>query len=342
MDYRHVVRLLFSALFAVLTFTISPVVSAQGKNAAQESDPVLTRLKCDTVDKSSVAMSFEGLSIVDGDSDVQYSKIQLLGKSPSCNRRSLSAAGGKSVFGVPKIEYEGGVNSERFAKVIPEPGNTDNHVLQFWLQSPNVRSPQGVPAKGRVQMDLYNNRNLRQVHYSVRMFLTKSFALLKDYPSDIDWMTVSEWWDNPAWGGGKYPFRISVNITKPDASAKSLYFAVRAQTMDKVVKHKGMEDVWFSVNKDFEIPTEKWMTLDYYWVEGDDKTGQFKMTVTPEDGATKTLFAETNFTHHPADPAPIGLTHLNLLKLYTSRQVIDYVKSRGDALSVYWDDLQIQ
>lgn len=36
------------------------------------------------------------------------------------------------------LQYQGGDDSQRYARIIEEPGNPINHVLQFWLNEPNV------------------------------------------------------------------------------------------------------------------------------------------------------------------------------------------------------------
>ena len=48
------------------------------------------------------------------------------------------------------LQYQGGQESQRFAKIIPEPGNPKNHVLHFWLNEPNVEGK-----KGRIQANIY-------------------------------------------------------------------------------------------------------------------------------------------------------------------------------------------
>jgi len=49
----------------------------------------------------------------------------------------------------------------------------------------------------------------------------------------------------------------------------------------------------------------------------------------------------TNFTHMTKDPAPNGLTGYNPMKLYTSKELVSYVKSQGKTLQIYWDDFKL-
>ncbi|MCE1200103.1 MAG: hypothetical protein LWW85_14130, partial [Marinilabiliales bacterium] len=48
------------------------------------------------------------------------------------------------------LQYQGGDSTQRYARIVPEPGNPGNHVLKFWLDKPNVEG-----SKGRIQANLY-------------------------------------------------------------------------------------------------------------------------------------------------------------------------------------------
>jgi hypothetical protein len=53
------------------------------------------------------------------------------------------------------------------------------------------------------------------------------------------------------------------------------------------------------------------------------------------------VFDLTRVTHNSSDPAPDGVTEFNPLKLYTSKQLIDYMRSEGKTLQIYWDDFKL-
>ncbi|WP_157039826.1 hypothetical protein [Aquincola tertiaricarbonis] len=244
-------------------------------------------------------------------------------------------------LGEVSIEYQGGSGKERFARVVDDPVDPGNKVLMFWLQDPNVRDGRGTPSKGRVQMDVYDNVKLREVRMSVRLLVPNELSVLGDYPGNINWFTVSEWWNDPDWIKSTHPFRISVNIVREGFGANAqLRFAVHGQTkLDG--EPSWSKTVWEEQANGFEIPLGRWMTLDYYWKEGDASTGRFRLTVS-YGKRTVQLFDVTNFTHHPDDRAPKGLSHFNPLKLYTSKELVEYVRSRGQAIKIYWDDMDLR
>ena len=63
--------------------------------------------------------------------------------------------------------------------------------------------------------------------------------------------------------------------------------------------------------------------------------------MTPDGGGRILLFDVTDWTCNPAASGPDGLTDFNPLKLYTSEETVDYVRSQGGELHVLWDDLRV-
>ncbi len=90
------------------------------------------------------------------------------------------------------------------------------------------------------------------------------------------------------------------------------------------------------------MPIARWVTLDYDFLEGNASTGHFLLTATVDGGESVQVFNIRNFTHHPDDPKPDGLSDFSPIKLYTSKKLINYVNSKGGEIKVYWDDLDIQ
>lgn len=268
--------------------------------------------------------------------------IENFAKKTKCVGQPAETMDRLPYLGAFELDYEGGSEDERIARIVADPVNPTNQVLQFWLQSPNARDGKGVAKKARIQTNFYRNQGLREIQYSVRLFLSKDFEEVRNYPEKIGWLTVSEWWNNAGWSKEEYPFRISINIVKPEKqTAAPLRFDVHAQTFDKLL-NRWDNNVWFQTNKNFAIPTQKWITLDYYWREGDRSKGRFYLAATPDGEARSVIFDVHDITHHPDDPAPDGLTHFNPMKLYTSRPLVNYVKSRGRALNIYWDNFDLK
>lgn len=65
------------------------------------------------------------------------------------------------------------------------------------------------------------------------------------------------------------------------------------------------------------------------------------MTIQPEGEEKEVIFDVNRVTHNTEDPNPDGVTEFNPLKLYTSKQLIEYMKSKDKTLQIYWDDFKL-
>ena len=234
------------------------------------------------------------------------------------------------------IEYTGGDSTQRYVKIIPEPGNPKNHVLQFWLNDSWHASEN--QQKARIQTDIYGIKmGFKEFYQTQRVFLTEDFKAMRTFPQRIPWCTISEFWNNEWWVKGElYGFRITLGIGKPTAAESDLYFILNAE-------NPGQKEVWNAneVNDKLKVPIGKWFTLEYYFKEGNKESGRVYMAITPDGGIRKVIFDVHNFTHNTNDPAPNGFTGWSPQKLYTSKDLVSYVKSQGKTLQIYWDDFKL-
>jgi len=233
-----------------------------------------------------------------------------------------------------KIAYAGGNVTQRYAKIIPEPGNPNNHVLQFWLDYPNEKE-----IKGRVQANFYGNQGLKEIRQSVRVFLPSDFNTLRTYPSKISWLTIAEFWNNNTWDKVPNAFRITLGIGKYVTGEDDLHFILKAENYtDKTIKYT---KIWSRENNVVKVPVEQWFTFDYYLKEGNESHGRFFMTIQPDGGRKEVVFDVTAFTHNTFDTNPDGFSEINPLKLYTSADIIQYMKNNGKTLQIYWDNYRL-
>lgn len=231
------------------------------------------------------------------------------------------------------LQYTGGTPAQRFAKVIPEPGNPANHVLQFWMNDAWPASENQV--KARVQANFYRfPSGYREFYQTARVYLHPDMAALRAYPKPILWLTLAEFWNDRYWGGDKHGFRITVGIGKPTAETSDLTFILDAQG-------PGTTPLWKAHNDRVKVPLGRWFTIHYYVKEGDRKTGRFQLAIQPDGGRFQVVSDVTNWTYCPTDPAPDGMRDWNPLKLYTSKELVAFMKARDKPLQIYWDDVEL-
>lgn len=147
-------------------------------------------------------------------------------------------------------------------------------------------------------------------------------------------LTISEFWNNEWWlPTEKYGFRVTLGIGKPTAEESDLYFILNAEDA-------GKKEVWQN-NYKTKVPIGKWFTMEYYFKEGNKETGRFYMAITPDDGTKQVVYNIHNFTQNTFDPEPNGVTGYNPMKLYTSKELVAFMKANGKTLQVYWDDFKL-
>ena len=236
------------------------------------------------------------------------------------------------------IQYEGGDSTMRYARIIPEPKNPKNHVLHFWLNNANVHD-----TKGRIQGNLYGNTGIKEFYQSVRVFLPDDFNAVKEYPREIHWLTIAEFWNNITWSQNiPYRFRITLGIGKPVPGKSDLFFILDAEDCELFADGKQKyTTVWAESNKTIKVPIGSWFTMDLYYKEGNDETGRFFMSIKPEKAQKKTVFNLKKITHNTQDPNPDGISDFNPMKLYTSGDLIRYMAGRQKSLQIYWDDFKL-
>ncbi|MEJ7769597.1 MAG: hypothetical protein WKF89_17390 [Chitinophagaceae bacterium] len=236
------------------------------------------------------------------------------------------------------LQYEGGDSTMRFAKIVPEPGNPKNHVMQFWLKEPNVNN-----TKGRIQGNVYGNNGLKEIYQRVRVFLHPDFQAVRRYPKKITWLTIAEFWNNITWSQTvPFGFRITLGIGKPIDTESDLQFILNAEDclLFKDGKQKYTE-IWSENNKKVKVPIGKWFTMDYYLKEGNNENGRFYLSITPKGERRKVIFDVKKTTHNTGDPAPDGIGDFNPIKMYTSKELIGYMKGEQKVLQIFWDDLKL-
>lgn len=243
------------------------------------------------------------------------------------------------IIGRFNLQYQGGDTTQRFARIVREPGNPSNHVLHFWLNDANVGG-----TKGRIQANIYGaEKGMKEFYQSVRVFLPEDFNFVRKYPQKLHWLTLVEFWNNITWSQTvPHRFRITLGIGKPVEWESDLCFILDGQDCELFADgSQKYTTLWSRTNQNVKVPVGKWFTMDYYFKEGDAQNGRFWMAIQPEGGERQVVFDVTNYTHNSGDKNPDGVTDFNPMKLYTSKQLIDFMRNNGKTLNLYWDDFKL-
>ncbi len=231
---------------------------------------------------------------------------------------------------------------DRFARIADDPTGLDNRVLHYWLKNAVIDAGFAGHTKGRIQSGFPDHLvDAYEVYARQRMFLHEDMNLLLDYPADADqwWigMVMQEFWMGAAWEG------------HPNPSSISLSLGVYRDAFRLVLHHRTMPDlgtVWIEQNLQYAVPVGAWFTIEFGYRTGDADTGRLVVVITPEStGVPTVVFDVTNWTYDPAadlpgGTGPVAMTHWNPQKLYSSDNVLHYIRDRGGVAQVYFDDYE--
>ncbi len=323
---------------------VSKQTGRAAKSASTSSD-IIVASNASSVSPRSVSSSFKSSpykpSALWMSMDFEKEKIKTLkNKKGSYDMLELSLADGKK--SETGIMYEGGTKANRYARISIDPEDKNNHVFHYWLKDAKVAGMFKGKQKGRIQLN-FAKINKTSIFQRFRLYLDPDLAAYKQYPKQNGWFTINEFWMGAKWEKHPYPFRMSINIGKRAGAGKPLYFLVTGAIADGgKAKHGKWKDIWGEIGSRFEVPVGEWLDIELGYKQGNEKSGRFYMAVKREkDKKFTTVFDITNWTYHPDSPKPVPLTHWQPIKIYTSSSVIDFVRRKGGAVQLYWDDVEI-
>lgn len=248
------------------------------------------------------------------------------------------------------LAYSVGDKTHREASIVADPADPANRVVRFW----GVAAPEAK--KFRIQTDFSSpgDNALKEFSCSVRLYVPEGMAALRDYPDAIDWLTVAEFWNDPAWTSHEeteHAFRVTVGIAKKAGEDQDLFFRISTDDFSFTGSGKGRKykQIHLEVVEatQFSIPFDKWMTIEYYFRDGGypeingQPGGLFAMAVAPQGERRQVVCSLESTMHSPKNPAPKGVTFWAPIKLYTSRGVAEWMQSKGRGLELFYDDLEI-
>ena len=236
------------------------------------------------------------------------------------------------------VNYEAGTIADRYARLTQDPKDSNNQVLHYWLRNAAIPCVFKSHKKGRIQIAINPrdaNVGLPSFYSKCRIYLHPDIALLKKYPINGDrfWsdITIQQLWMGAE--GEAAPAQISLHVGPDPTNGKLRISASCSNTKNK--------SFWNSVNSNIELPVGEWITMETGYVMGDAKSGRFKVVInSPSLKKPITAIDVTNVTYNPKAAKPIGLSHWQPLKFYTSDNIINFIRNNGGVTQIYWDDFE--
>lgn len=243
------------------------------------------------------------------------------------------------------VNYEGGTTADRFAKLVPDPTDSTNQVLHYWLRNATIPTGFQSHTKGRIQIaiDPANAQvGLPRVYAKVRVYLHPDLGILTEYStSDDPWwigVTLQEFWFGADFDEHPAHARISLGIG-PDLEDGVLRLSAACETTENY------EEFWSVSNPDFVMLTGEWLTIETGYVMGNATEGRFKVVVSSASlPAPVTVLDVHDTTYNPhADElgiGPVALSHWHPMKFYMSDNTAHFIRDRDGVAQLYLDDFE--
>jgi len=281
-------------------------------------------------------------SIRCGESSLAYSK--LLFYIPQANTDWESWDTG-DLKGIMDVYYEVDAPPiSRSARIVDDPTEVGNRVLRLQVRDATIDADYQGHFKGRVQTVAHLNQPVPELYYRERVYLHPDFSLLMSYPADGD-----QWWlgvglqemragTPPA--GDPYSFLMNVTLV-PDFTANVFRMAIQGKK--KALGDSHWTVVWYATDREAILPLGEWLTIETAYKQGDAYTGRFVVVVWREGGSEPIIVLNrTTWTYNPDSPVPVALNAWNgPQKLYSSDNVIHYIRDQGGVAQIYFDDFSL-
>ena len=146
---------------------------------------------------------------------------------------------GSPYVGNAEIQYQDRDDEQqakRRAEIVMDPtGSGRGQVLKYWILDDHVTFD-----RGRIQANFYGGEEgLREYYHRFKMYLpSESFRPLLDHPDTYGFLTIIEIWNDNNWDPAfgtpdAYPYRVSVNVSKPYAGDPNVYLRATGEQQSR-------------------------------------------------------------------------------------------------------------
>jgi hypothetical protein len=191
-----------------------------------------------------------------------------------------------------------------------------------------------ISGTARVSWGIGLEKPMEIIHYKYKMKLSNDFAELNNYPGEIRWLIITEFWNaaSPDLGATQDgSARWNLQLLKDKTG--SLYWMWDTEYMQPAAKR--FQDMYArQFNRTEPIPYGKWIELELYF----HKNGRTRITI---DG--RPLFDFTGVNSYPGHPELYVANNKRTFqpfKIYTDDVILDWVRSRGKKLSIMYNDFK--
>ena len=212
-----------------------------------------------------------------------------------------------------------------FARIVQDPVDPDNRCLYLQVDRGN---------RMQCELNFTAESDTRSVDVAFRVLWPDHLANLSQFPGRIHWFTVLEIWEHHRKGEGgdqAGKTRWTLSFLKDEGVGEPLYWGLTAEGAQP-----DWHDLWHEENRRTRIPFGRWTDLEIAYQRGKGEAGRFVLTMQPTGEERQVVFDVRRDTEHPVASMP--LRSFQLWKLYTSKEIVDWMREHHVPISAYFDD----
>lgn len=242
--------------------------------------------------------------------------------------------------------------------LVADPTNTANRVLKYEVFDCSETFDDPELSKGRVQLELNNNKLWREFYYAVNVYLPSSTLNRIRYNMPGSWGSNKSWFflngmshKNGTNANPSLLRRSSLYLNiKRDLPGSPFRWTMGARDTQSDGQNGAWRNQWSRTNATVDVPVDTWFKLEFYLKEGgnaNEGANAGRVYAAIVVGGTKhVLFNITGPTRDlNPDNAKAGYSGVSPLKLYVNKPIIDAVNSdpvnAPNPVSVYWDNFRL-
>ncbi|MEM1442520.1 MAG: hypothetical protein AAGF67_09270, partial [Verrucomicrobiota bacterium] len=220
-----------------------------------------------------------------------------------------------------------GLPTDNYAEIVDDPAGKENKVLKFTSE----RDTSAMAQTSRCQLELKMNpgHSMPALFSRTRIYIDPAVDLTLGEDSITNkWIMFSEMRDN---------FRIALYWYPHPSKPDDYIWAMEGSDYSKAA---GYTNEWPTQrNLTAPTPVGEWFSLETYYQRGPVGVGRIYVAIIREGEPKQVVFDFSN-QRVQNSTNPKDFSRWQGLKMYTSKEALNFLNNRGTPMTVYFDDFE--
>ncbi|MEM7603123.1 MAG: hypothetical protein AAF357_17135, partial [Verrucomicrobiota bacterium] len=221
-----------------------------------------------------------------------------------------------------------GTAGDNYAEIVDDPAGGPNRVLKFTSERDTAQMPQ--TSRCQLEMKLSPGHEMPRLFSRARVYVDPAVDLTLGEPSIPNkWIMFSEMRDN---------FRIALYWYQHPSKPDDYIWAIEGSDYSKA---DGYTNPWPTQrNLSAPTPVGEWFMLETFYQRGPLGVGRIYVAI-KRDGKPQEVVFDFMDQRVQNSMNPKDFSKWQALKLYTSKEALNFLNNRGTPMTVYFDDVEL-